>query len=323
MAEWLAEHGVELVVCAGYMQLLTPGFLARFPCINVHPSLLPAFPGLDAVGQALATGAHETGVTVHFLDEGVDTGPVIAQERVAIEPGDTAETLYARIRADRAPAAARRGQALSGRRNNLPALDGRAAGAHLRLRQDGPRPVRHRPGRAWRRARRERGNRRVHLRARPLGHAGRCAHRRARDARRPRQDAASEDPRRDPRAAQRKGGHGGARGARNRAVRPRLRQPLSLRAGRGPEGRARGRGRRDDRHRRPGDAPRRREELRARRAGLLDRPLRRSPPRDPGDRRDRRRDATRARRRGLRAHGRVRGFDRHLVRRPRDLPAQS
>ena len=99
MAEWLAEHGVELVVCAGYMQLLTPGFLARFPCINVHPSLLPAFPGLDAVGQALVAGAQETGVTVHFLDEGVDTGAVIAQERVPIEPGDTAETLYARIRA--------------------------------------------------------------------------------------------------------------------------------------------------------------------------------------------------------------------------------
>ena len=122
---------------------------------------------------------------------------------------------------------------------------------------------------------------------------------------------------------EREGGHGGARGARDRAVRPRLRQPLPLRAGRGPEGRARGGGRRDDRHRRPGDAPRRGEELRARRAGLLDRPLRRAPPRDPGDRRDRRRDATRARRRGLRAHGRVRGFDRHLVRRPRDLPAQA
>jgi phosphoribosylglycinamide formyltransferase-1 len=98
MADWLAEHGVRTVVCAGYMQLLTPGFLARFPCINVHPSLLPAFPGLDAVGQALAAGAEETGVTVHFVDEGVDTGPVIAQERVAIAPGDTAETLYARIR---------------------------------------------------------------------------------------------------------------------------------------------------------------------------------------------------------------------------------
>jgi len=98
MADWLAEHGVETVVCAGYMQLLTAGFLRRYACINVHPSLLPAFPGLDAVGQALAAGAYETGVTVHFLDEGVDTGPVIAQERVAIEPGDTAETLYARIR---------------------------------------------------------------------------------------------------------------------------------------------------------------------------------------------------------------------------------
>jgi len=86
------------VVCAGYMQLLTPGFLARFRCINVHPSLLPAFPGLDAVGQALAAGAEETGVTVHFLDEGVDTGPVIAQEPLAVEPGESVETLYARIR---------------------------------------------------------------------------------------------------------------------------------------------------------------------------------------------------------------------------------
>jgi phosphoribosylglycinamide formyltransferase-1 len=98
MGDWLAKQGVELVVCAGYMQLLTPRFLARFPCINVHPSLLPAFPGLDAVGQALAAGVGETGVTIHFLDDGVDTGPVIAQERVAIEAGDTPETLYPRIR---------------------------------------------------------------------------------------------------------------------------------------------------------------------------------------------------------------------------------
>ncbi|MEO8291037.1 MAG: phosphoribosylglycinamide formyltransferase [Gaiellaceae bacterium] len=99
MADWLANNGVELVVCAGYMHLLAPSFLERFRCINVHPSLLPAFPGLDAVGQALAAGVQETGVTVHFLDEGVDTGPVIVQERVAIEPDDTAEKLYARIRA--------------------------------------------------------------------------------------------------------------------------------------------------------------------------------------------------------------------------------
>jgi phosphoribosylglycinamide formyltransferase 1 len=99
MANWLEEQRVELVVCAGYMQLLTPAFLDRFPCLNVHPSLLPAFPGLDAIGQALAAGAEETGVTVHFIDEGVDTGPVVAQERVAIEPDDTVETLRDRLQA--------------------------------------------------------------------------------------------------------------------------------------------------------------------------------------------------------------------------------
>jgi phosphoribosylglycinamide formyltransferase-1 len=99
MADWLARHGVQIVVCAGYMHLLTPRFLERFRALNVHPSLLPAFPGLDAVGQALAAGAAETGVTVHFLDEGVDSGPIVLQEAVPIQPGDTAETLYERIRA--------------------------------------------------------------------------------------------------------------------------------------------------------------------------------------------------------------------------------
>ncbi len=97
MADWLSEHGVELVVCAGYMQLLTPPFLARFAAINVHPSLLPAFPGTRAIEDALAAGAAETGVTVHFLDEGVDTGPLIAQEAIAVVPGDTVETLHARL----------------------------------------------------------------------------------------------------------------------------------------------------------------------------------------------------------------------------------
>lgn len=99
MADWLEENRVELVVCAGYMQLLTPAFLGRFACLNVHPSLLPAFPGLEAIGQALAAGAEETGVTVHFIDEGVDTGPVVAQERVAIERDDTVETLRERLHA--------------------------------------------------------------------------------------------------------------------------------------------------------------------------------------------------------------------------------
>jgi phosphoribosylglycinamide formyltransferase 1 len=99
MATWLEEQEVELVVCAGYMHLLTPAFLERFRAINVHPSLLPAFPGMDAVEQALAAGVDETGVTIHFLDEGVDSGPVILQESVPVEPQDTAETLYERIRA--------------------------------------------------------------------------------------------------------------------------------------------------------------------------------------------------------------------------------
>ena len=100
MAEWLEEHGVTLVACAGYMHLLTPTFLARFPqrIVNVHPALLPAFPGLTPVNDALAAGATETGVTVHWVDEGVDTGPVIAQERVPIEPGETHDALRERLR---------------------------------------------------------------------------------------------------------------------------------------------------------------------------------------------------------------------------------
>jgi phosphoribosylglycinamide formyltransferase-1 len=97
MADWLADRGVELVVCAGFMELLTPVFLERFPAINVHPSLLPAFPGMRAVEEALAAGVAETGVTVHLVDEGIDTGPVIAQERVPLRQGETRETLHARL----------------------------------------------------------------------------------------------------------------------------------------------------------------------------------------------------------------------------------
>ena len=81
-ADFLADHGVELVVLAGYMALLEPEFLARFPqrIINVHPALLPAFPGVRAIEQALDYGVKVGGVTVHFVDEGVDTGPVLLQE---------------------------------------------------------------------------------------------------------------------------------------------------------------------------------------------------------------------------------------------------
>jgi phosphoribosylglycinamide formyltransferase-1 len=99
LADWLAEREVELVVLAGYMALLDAAFLARFPqrVINVHPALLPAFPGVRSIEQALAYGVKVFGVTVHFVDEGVDSGPVIFQELVAIEPGDTPESLRERV----------------------------------------------------------------------------------------------------------------------------------------------------------------------------------------------------------------------------------
>jgi phosphoribosylglycinamide formyltransferase-1 len=101
IAAWLAEHTTELVVLAGYMQLLEPEFLRRFPgrVINVHPALLPAFPGLGAVEQALAYGVKVFGVTVHFVDEGVDTGPVILQRALELpdarEPADVLDQLHA------------------------------------------------------------------------------------------------------------------------------------------------------------------------------------------------------------------------------------
>jgi phosphoribosylglycinamide formyltransferase 1 len=98
LGDWLMEHDVGLVVSAGYMQLLSAGFLARFPdaIINVHPSLLPAFPGLDAIGDALAYGVKVFGVTVHFLDDGVDTGPVILQRSIELpDAGDRDEVLAA------------------------------------------------------------------------------------------------------------------------------------------------------------------------------------------------------------------------------------
>jgi phosphoribosylglycinamide formyltransferase-1 len=101
MAAWLAERDVSLVVLAGYMQLLGGEFLGRFPAgvINVHPALLPAFPGLHAVEQALEYGVKVFGVTVHYVDEGVDSGPIILQRSVEIpdarDPGAVLERLHA------------------------------------------------------------------------------------------------------------------------------------------------------------------------------------------------------------------------------------
>jgi phosphoribosylglycinamide formyltransferase 1 len=101
IAGWLQERNVELVVLAGYMQLLTPGFIERFRdrIINVHPALLPSFPGLDAIGQALEHGVQVTGVTVHFVDEGVDSGPVVLQRAVPIPPDRDRDALEAAVHA--------------------------------------------------------------------------------------------------------------------------------------------------------------------------------------------------------------------------------
>jgi phosphoribosylglycinamide formyltransferase 1 len=98
LAERVATYDVSLVVGAGYMRVLSPVFLERFPAIlNVHPSLLPEFRGLRAVQRALEAGVKETGVTVHFMVEEVDAGPIVVQEEVPVLPWDTEETLLARL----------------------------------------------------------------------------------------------------------------------------------------------------------------------------------------------------------------------------------
>lgn len=100
VADELLRHRVDLVCLAGYMRLLTPRFLERFPgrVVNVHPALLPSFPGLHAVRQALDAGVRITGCTVHFVDGGTDTGPIIAQGAVPIFPNDDETSLGNRIR---------------------------------------------------------------------------------------------------------------------------------------------------------------------------------------------------------------------------------
>ena len=89
LGDWIESRGADLVALAGYMQLLGAAFVERFRnrVVNVHPALLPAFPGLDAIGQALEAGVETTGVTVHFVDEGVDTGPVVLQREVPVPAG--------------------------------------------------------------------------------------------------------------------------------------------------------------------------------------------------------------------------------------------
>ena len=99
MGDWLIYYGVDLVVCAGYMHLLRRCFLERFPgrVVNTHSAPLPEFPGPHPIDDVLAAGVPETAATVHYVDGGVDTGPVIATETVPVLPGDDAKTLTARV----------------------------------------------------------------------------------------------------------------------------------------------------------------------------------------------------------------------------------
>ena len=98
----LREAGVELVVLAGWMRMIKAPLIEAFPrrIINIHPSLLPAYPGLEAWKQALAAGAKESGCTVHYVDEGMDSGEIIAQSHVPVFPSDTPEELHARIQVE-------------------------------------------------------------------------------------------------------------------------------------------------------------------------------------------------------------------------------
>jgi phosphoribosylglycinamide formyltransferase-1 len=101
MAGWLESRGVQLVVCAGFMHLLRKPFLDRYGghIINTHSAPLPDFPGMHPIEDVLAAGVSETAATVHYVDEGVDSGPVIAAEKVPVLPGDTPDTLRARVQA--------------------------------------------------------------------------------------------------------------------------------------------------------------------------------------------------------------------------------
>jgi phosphoribosylglycinamide formyltransferase-1 len=129
MAKAVAEHRPDLVVSAGFMKILGPGFRDDIGCpmINTHPALLPAFPGVRAVADALGYGVKVTGATVHLVDDGVDTGPVLAQRAVEVRPGDTVESLHERIKIEErrllvstVAALAQRGATVTGREVTIP-----------------------------------------------------------------------------------------------------------------------------------------------------------------------------------------------------------
>ena len=101
LARWLEDRGVALVVCAGYMHLFRKPFFDHYAgrVVNTHPAPLPEFPGAHPIEDVLAAGVAETAATIHYVDEGIDTGPVIVSERVPVLDGDTVETLRARVQA--------------------------------------------------------------------------------------------------------------------------------------------------------------------------------------------------------------------------------
>jgi len=103
LGDTIASYQPDLVVLAGFMRILAPPVIERFKIVNTHPALLPAFPGAHAIRDALAAGATTTGVTVHWVDAGVDTGPIIAQAEVAVEPGDDEDALRVRVQAAEKP----------------------------------------------------------------------------------------------------------------------------------------------------------------------------------------------------------------------------
>jgi formyltetrahydrofolate-dependent phosphoribosylglycinamide formyltransferase len=103
LADRIAGYAPDLVVLAGFMRILGPQVVRRFRIVNTHPALLPAFPGAHALRDALAAGVATTGVTVHWVDEGVDTGPVLAQAEVPVLPGDDEDSLRARVQAVEKP----------------------------------------------------------------------------------------------------------------------------------------------------------------------------------------------------------------------------
>ncbi len=129
MAKAVAEHRPDLVISAGFMKILGPGFRDAIGCpmINTHPALLPAFPGVRPVADALGYGVKVTGATVHLVDDGVDTGPVLAQRAVEVRPGDTVESLHERIKIEErrllvstVAALARSGATVTGREVTIP-----------------------------------------------------------------------------------------------------------------------------------------------------------------------------------------------------------